>query len=210
VLLLDEPLGALDKKLREKTQFELMNIQDEVGITFVVVTHDQEEAMTLSTRIAVMNQGRISQIGTPSEIYEFPATRYVADFIGSINLFEGRVVREEDEWVVIDAPDLDRPLHIDHGPSVHEGQRVWVAIRPEKIALRADAGGDLPEANAARGTVTGLGYLGSETIYRATIENGRTLEATVPNLRRTARREIEWDDPVALTWDSAAGVILTS
>jgi putrescine transport system ATP-binding protein len=210
VLLLDEPLGALDRKLREQTQFELMNIQDEVGITFVVVTHDQEEAMTLSTRIAVMNQGRIAQVGTPSEIYEFPGTRYVADFIGSINLFEGRVARDEDEYAVVDCAELERELHIDHGPSLQEGQRVWVAIRPEKIAIRADAGAALPEANAVRGTVTGLGYLGSETIYRVTAAEGRTIEATIPNLMRSARREIDWDDPVVLSWDSAAGVILTS
>ncbi len=209
VLLLDEPLGALDKKLREQTQFELMNIQEEVGITFVVVTHDQEEAMTLSSRIAVMNQGRIAQVGTPTEIYEFPATRFVADFIGSINLFEGRVRAETDEVVVIDSPDLACELRIDHGPAVTEGQRVWVAIRPEKIGIKPDPGGALPAANAARGEVVGLGYLGSETIYRVRQANGRMVEATAPNLTRSARRAVDWDDPVVLTWDSAAGVVLT-
>jgi putrescine transport system ATP-binding protein len=210
VLLLDEPLGALDKKLREQTQFELMNIQDEVGITFVVVTHDQEEAMTLSTRIAVMNHGRIAQIGTPTEVYEFPGTRYVADFIGSINLFEGRVLREDEEVVVVDCPDLETELHVDHGPSVLEGQKVWLAVRPEKIALRPDEGQALPAANAARGMVTGLGYLGSETIYRVSLPNGRLVEATMPNLTRSARRTVDWDDPVTLSWDSSAGVLLTS
>ncbi len=210
VLLLDEPLGALDKKLREQTQFELMNIQDEVGITFVVVTHDQEEAMTLSTRIAVMNQGRIVQVGTPSEIYEFPGTRYVADFIGSINLFEGRVLREDDEAIVVACPELEAELRVDQGPSVHDGQKVWVAIRPEKIALRPDEGQALPPANAARGIVSGLGYLGSETIYRVSLDNGRVIEATMPNLTRSARRSVDWDDPVTLAWDTAAGVLLTS
>ncbi|MGP1255358.1 MAG: ABC transporter ATP-binding protein [Kiloniellales bacterium] len=218
VLLLDEPLGALDKKLREQTQFELMNIQDEVGITFVVVTHDQEEAMTLSTRIAVMNQGRIAQVGTPSEIYEFPGNRFVADFIGSINLFEGRVAYETDEFVAVHCPELESELQIDHGPSVQEGQKVWVAIRPEKIAIQPDSGGALPAENAARGAVEGLGYLGSETIYRVRLgENqgvspngGRMIEATAPNLTRSARRTVDWDDNVVLTWDSAAGVVLTS
>ncbi len=218
VLLLDEPLGALDKKLREQTQFELMNIQDEVGITFVVVTHDQEEAMTLSTRIAVMNQGRISQVGTPSEIYEFPGNRFVADFIGSINLLEGRVAYETDDFVAVLCPELESELRIDHGPSVQEGQKVWVAIRPEKIAIRPDSGGALPAGNAVRGVVEGLGYLGSETIYRVRLDGngdggaagGRMIEATAPNLTRSARRAVDWDDPVVLTWDSAAGVVLTS
>ena len=218
VLLLDEPLGALDKKLREQTQFELMNIQDEVGITFVVVTHDQEEAMTLSTRIAVMNQGRIAQVGPPSEIYEFPGNRFVADFIGSINLFEGRVTYETDEFVAVHCPELESELQIDHGPSVQEGQKVWVAIRPEKIAIQPDSGGALPTENAARGAVEGLGYLGSETIYRVRLgrnqggspNGGRMIEATAPNLTRSARRTVDWDDNVVLTWDSAAGVVLTS
>ena len=210
VLLLDEPLGALDKKLREQTQFELMNIQDEVGITFVVVTHDQEEAMTLSTRIAVMNQGRIAQVGTASEIYEFPGNRFVADFIGSINLFEGRVSYETDDFVAVVCPELEGELQIDHGYSVQEGQKVWVAIRPEKIDIRSGSGEELPPENRARGVVEGLGYLGSETIYRVRQTNGRVIEATAPNRTRSARRDVDWDDQVVLTWDTAAGVILTS
>ena len=132
VLLLDEPLGALDKRLRENTQFELMNIQEELGVTFVVVTHDQEEAMTLSTRIAVMNEGRFMQIGTPTEIYEFPDSREVANFIGSANMFEGRVTENGQDHVIVDCSKPACQFYVDHGVSIREGSKVWIAIRPEK------------------------------------------------------------------------------
>ena len=132
VLLLDEPLGALDKRLREQTQFELMNIQDQLGITFIVVTHDQEEAMTLSTRIAVMDQGRFSQIGTPTDIYEYPESRFVANFIGSANMFEGRVVENGKDFVTVKSTDSDVDFYIDHSTEVRENSSVWIALRPEK------------------------------------------------------------------------------
>ena len=135
LLLLDEPLGALDKKLREATQFELMNIQDKLGITFIVVTHDQEEAMTLSTRIGVMNAGKIVQTGTPQEIYEFPSNRFVADFIGSVNMFEGIVTEDEPEYVRIQSDDAGSTLYIGHGISCVPGAQVAVAIRPEKMLI---------------------------------------------------------------------------
>src|SRR5215510_14340636 len=135
LLLLDEPLGALDKKLREATQFEIMNIQDKLGITFIVVTHDQEEAMTLSTRIGVMHQGQIVQIGTPQEIYEYPNTKHVADFIGSVNLFEGRLIEDEPDHVLIESPEAGGRIYVDHGISASSGARVWAAIRPEKMQL---------------------------------------------------------------------------
>lgn len=142
----------------------------------------------------------------------------MADFIGSINLLEGRVAYETDDFVAVLCPELESELRIDHGPSVQEGQKVWVAIRPEKIAIRPDSGGALPAGNAVRGVVEGLGYLGSETIYRVRLDGngdggaagGRMIEATAPNLTRSARRAVDWDDPVVLTWDSAAGVVLTS
>ena len=135
VLLLDEPLGALDKRLREQTQFELMNIQEKLGVTFIVVTHDQEEAMTLSTRIAVMDSGRFMQIGTPTEIYEFPNSRLVANFIGNANMFEGRITENSPDHVVVKCKQPDCEFFIDHGLSIQEGTKVWVALRPEKISI---------------------------------------------------------------------------
>ncbi len=135
LLLLDEPLAALDKKLREHTQFELINIQETLGVTFVVVTHDQEEAMTLSTRIGLMNHGEIVQVGTPSEIYEYPNSRFVSEFIGSVNMFEGRLIEDEPSYVRIGCDDLEAPIYVDHGVSSAPGATVWAAIRPEKITI---------------------------------------------------------------------------
>src|SRR6202041_2801435 len=151
VLLLDEPLSALDKKLREQTQFELMNIQSQVGITFVFVTHDQDEAMALSTRIAVMNRGQVVQVGTPSEIYEFPQNRFVADFVGTTNLFEGTVIRNEPGHIVVQSAEAGCDLIVDDVGRFGSGQRVWVALRPEKIRLSKEpAGGKM--ANQIKGT----------------------------------------------------------
>ena len=135
LLLLDEPLGALDRKLREHTQFELLNIQQRLGVTFIVVTHDQEEAMTLATRIGVMNRGEIVQIGTPRQIYEFPTSRFVADFIGSVNIFEGQLIEDEPDYVRVRCEELPVPVHIDHGLSAAPDARLWVAVRPEKVML---------------------------------------------------------------------------
>src|SRR6187551_1949773 len=133
LLLLDEPLGALDKKLRESTQFELVNIQERLGITFIVVTHDQQEAMALSTRIGLMRSGDLVQVGTPTDIYEFPNSRYVADFIGSVNMFEGRIIEDEPAHVLIESDEAGGRLYIDHGVSAPPDAKVWVAVRPEKI-----------------------------------------------------------------------------
>ena len=138
LLLLDEPLAALDRKLREHTQFELLNIQDKLGVTFVVVTHDQEEAMTLASRIGVMNHGEIVQIGTPTDIYEYPGSRFVADFIGSVNLFQGRIVEDEPDYVRVTSDELGGTFHIGHGVSAAPDATVWVALRPEKILLGRD------------------------------------------------------------------------
>src|SRR6188768_2068197 len=138
LLLLDEPLGALDKKLREATQFELINIQEQLGVTFIVVTHDQEEAMTLASRIGVMNRGEIVQIGTPSEMYEYPNSRFVSEFIGSVNMFEGRLIEDEPSYVRIECDDLAVPIFVDHGVSSAPGATVWAAIRPEKIFLHRE------------------------------------------------------------------------
>jgi putrescine transport system ATP-binding protein len=210
VLLLDEPLGALDKRLREQTQFELMNIQDQLGVTFVVVTHDQEEAMTLSTRIAVMDAGKFVQIGTPTEIYEFPETRFVANFIGSANMFLGKVTEDSSDHVIVRAVDHDVDFYIDHGMSIKENSEVWVAVRPEKIVISktpaAEAG-----PNQLKGTVTDIGYLGNISTDRVALANGAIVDVTSPNQLRPASRRhaVDWEDEVYLSWQPSSAVVLT-
>ena len=207
VLLLDEPLAALDKRLREQTQFELMNLQDRLGITFVVVTHDQEEAMTLSTRIAVMDAGRFVQIGTPTEIYEYPQTRFTANFIGTINMFEGTVVRDGG-GLALDCTDLPSrlalPEHFDGG----EGQRITLAVRPEKIRMSKTPAEGSGDAVSLPGRVQDLAYMGNLSIYR--VEVGKAVvQITAPNQRRLDQREITWDDEVHVVWDTASALALT-
>ena len=207
LLLLDEPLGALDKRLREQTQFELMNIQDQVGITFIVVTHDQEEAMTLSTRIAVMDAGEFRQIGTPTEIYEFPESRFVADFIGSSNMLEGRVSEASPDHVDVET-DVG-PIFIDQGMPVHDGTRVWVALRPEKIRLAKSEEGALGRGRM-KGVVEEMGYLGDMSIYKVRVGES-LIEVTAPNRIRPKDRQhaISWEDEVVLSWDDSSPVLLT-
>ncbi|RDD60963.1 ABC transporter ATP-binding protein [Ferruginivarius sediminum] len=212
LLLLDEPLAALDKKLREKTQFELMNIQDEVGVTFVVVTHDQEEAMTLSTRMAVMDRGRVMQVGTPSEVYEFPSTRFTADFIGSINVFEGRVRSIDGDLVVVESPQFGGELEVASQARVAQGQTVWVAVRPEKISIAPRGEGGAKEGrrrNAADGVVQDIAYLGDTSVFRVDIGNGTLIEVTQTNLFRSIERPIDWDARVTLSWTANVGLILS-
>jgi putrescine transport system ATP-binding protein len=210
VLLLDEPLGALDKRLREQTQFELMNIQDQLGVTFVVVTHDQEEAMTLSTRIAVMDAGKFVQIGTPTEIYEFPETRFVANFIGSANMFLGKVVEDGSDHVVVRAVDHDAEFYIDHGMSIKENSEVWVALRPEKIVISKTPTSE-SGPNQIKGTVHDVGYLGNISTYRVVLANGTIVAVTSPNqLRPKSRRHaVDWDDEVYLSWQPSSALVLT-
>ncbi|HEX2581312.1 MAG TPA: polyamine ABC transporter ATP-binding protein [Dongiaceae bacterium] len=211
LLLLDEPLGALDKKLREATQFEIMNIQDRLGITFIVVTHDQEEAMTLATRIGVMDQGQIVQTGTPAEIYEFPHNKFVADFIGSANMFEGRIVEDEPDHVTIAAPDMAKKIYIDHGISSAPGAQVWTAIRPEKIRLtKLPGNGSPPEYNYAEGVVKGVAYMGNLSIYLVKLDSGKEIRVTMTNETRAAESPIQWEDRVAVTWRSNSAVPLLS
>ena len=206
VLLLDEPLSALDKKLREQTQFELMNIQDQVGITFVFVTHDQDEAMALSTRIAVMNRGQLVQVGTPSEIYEFPQNRFVADFIGTTNLFEGTVSGNEPGHVVVHSAEAGCDLIVDDIGRFGGGQRVWVALRPEKIRLsKAPASGGV---NQIKGVVWELGYLGNRSTYRIKTETGKLVTVFAQNDRRTSEWSIDWSDEVYLSWTANCAVLL--
>jgi len=220
VLLLDEPLSALDKKLREQTQFELMNIQSQVGITFVFVTHDQDEAMALSTRIAVMNRGQVIQVGTPSEIYEFPQNRFVADFIGTTNLFEG-TVRDSDRGgvrggetghLVVSCPEAGCDLIVDEIGRFSSGQRVWIALRPEKIRLSKQkvlpAGWLGEPVNQIKGTVWELGYLGNRSTYRIKTDTGKLVTVFAQNDRRTSEWSIDWSDEVYLSWSADGAVVL--
>ncbi|HEX9449096.1 MAG TPA: ABC transporter ATP-binding protein [Dongiaceae bacterium] len=206
LLLLDEPLGALDKKLREATQFELMNIQDRLGITFIVVTHDQEEAMTLSSRIGVMDAGEIVQIGTPQEIYEYPNNKMVADFIGSVNLFEGQIVEDESGHVLISSAEAGGNIYIDHGISSAPGAKVWVAIRPEKLHITKE---DVREpVNCLKGVVKGIAYMGNLSIYLIQLDSGKQIKVTQPNQLRAAENAIDWDDRVSMTFHPNSPVAL--
>ncbi len=209
LLLLDEPLAALDKKLRKQTQFELANIQDKVGVTFIVVTHDQEEAMTLSSRMAVMDAGRFKQIGTPTEIYEFPESRFVADFIGSANIFEGRVIEDGADHVRVETEFCE--VFIDHGHSVKVGSKIWVALRPEKIRLEKTD--DAAEgSNQTSAVIDDVGYLGETSIYKVRLPNGEVFDVTMPNQSRPthATQRITWEDKVNISWDPSSAMLLHS
>jgi putrescine transport system ATP-binding protein len=204
LLLLDEPLGALDRKLREHTQFELIGIQEKLGVTFVVVTHDQEEAMTLASRVGVMNRGEIVQVGTPREIYEFPATRFVADFIGSVNLFEGRLTEDEPGFARVACPELPVPVLIDHGVSAPPAAACWVAVRPEKIDLARER--PAGEDNWAHGTIHDIAYMGDMSIYVVRLDSGRDLRVTLANRTRKPEDQYTWGDQVFLHWDASSPV----
>jgi putrescine transport system ATP-binding protein len=207
LLLLDEPMGALDKKLREQMQLEVVDIIESVGVTCVMVTHDQQEAMTMANRVGVMDEGRILQIGSPSEVYETPTCRFTAEFIGSVNLFEGHVVEDEPSYVVIEVADLDQRLYIDHGITGTVNMQVWVAVRPEKITLTRDP----PDTayNWLKGTVRDIAYLGSHSIYHVQLPNGRVVIANVSNQQRNCEDCPTWQDEVCLSWDASSGVVLT-
>lgn len=207
VLLLDEPLAALDKKLRERTQFELMNIQDELGITFVVVTHDQEEAMTLSTRIAVMDSGRFLQIGAPLEIYEYPGNKFVADFIGTINTFEGTVRSVDDDSIAIKSDEAGTTLTALGKYDVEIGQSVCVALRPEKIFVGKNEPENTDDTKI-QGVVDDLGYFGNLSLYRIRLTNGKFVQVSSQNRRRSHKRFLEWDDKVWISWRPRSAVVL--
>jgi putrescine transport system ATP-binding protein len=209
VLLLDEPLGALDKKLRERTQLELVNIQETLGVTFVVVTHDQEEAMTMSTRVAVMNQGRILQVDTPHAMYEYPNTRFVAEFFGSVNLFEGVLTEDHADHVIIHCPELPRPVYVSHGVAAREGGDVFAALRPEKVTLSKAPPAETA-TNTAIGVVEDIVYLGGESIYLVRLDSGRLMRVAMHNLTRSPEAEITWEDRVHVFWEPENVVVLTS
>jgi len=208
LLLLDEPLGALDKKLREHTQFELVNIQEQLGVTFVVVTHDQEEAMTLASRIGVMDHGKIVQVGTPKDIYEFPNSKFVAEFIGSVNLFEGQLVTDEPDHVRIACAELERPVYVAHGISAAPNAKVWVAIRPEKIQLSLQPPSD--NHNWTRGVVKEIAYMGDMSVFLVKLASGKQLRITRPNMWRHDDENLTWEQEVFLHWHDTSPVVITA
>ncbi|MDA9088586.1 ABC transporter ATP-binding protein [Amylibacter sp.] len=209
LLLLDEPLAALDKKLRKQTQFELANIQEQVGVTFIVVTHDQEEAMTLSSRMAVMDMGKFKQIGTPTEIYEFPESRFVADFIGSANIFEGKVISSKGGKLTV-STDVGE-VFTSNGKSITEGEKIWLGLRPEKIYLSKIKPKNIGP-NQIKGIVEEIGYLGETSIYKIRLKNGQIIDVSAPNQSRPMSRvrEITWEDIVYLNWEPESAMLLRS
>lgn len=205
LLLLDEPLGALDAKLRQDTQFELMDIQEKTGTTFVIVTHDQEEAMTVASRVAVMDQGKIIQVDTPDRIYETPASVYVADFIGDVNIIEGTATTNGEHTHVSWAEGQDA-LVGPSNPDVSGGSRCAMAIRPEKIAIATERPTD--RSNVLQGKVLDIAYLGNISTYHVELPTGHIIKAQAANTRRISRRDYTWDDQVWLSWTDTASVIL--
>jgi len=208
LLMLDEPLGALDKKLREETQRELIKIQETLGVTFVVVTHDQEEAMTLSTRLGVMTAGEIMQVGTPHDVYEYPQSRFVADFIGSVNLFEGRIAGDFEDHATIHSPDTGSEILVSHGISGVKGQAVAVALRPEKIAIERR----LPETvpNRLRARVDDVSYMGNLSVFHVTLPTGKPVRVSQTNRLRSDDDAIRAGEEVEIGWDGAASVVVTA
>jgi putrescine transport system ATP-binding protein len=207
VLLLDEPLGALDRKLREETQFELMDIQHTLGLTFLIVTHDQEEAMTVSDRIAVMDKGVLVQVSTPAEIYEAPNSRYVADFIGDINIYDAKVVAKEGSTVSLESESLAVKVEQPDCQAV-AGNAVAFAIRPEKVRISQDAPAST-DINAAKAEVVDIGYLGDFSVFICKLADGRIMRAAQANVSRLVDRPITYGDAVWLTWPAEAGLVLT-
>ncbi len=206
VLLLDEPLGALDKKLREETQFELMDLQQELGLTFVVVTHDQEEAMTMADRIAVMSHGNVIQVATPAEIYEAPNSRFVADFIGDVNIFDGNVTAARDGVVEIAVAE-GSAIRVASSSVPAEGSKVGFAIRPEKLRLSRTAPAN-PAVNAAPGVVWDIGYLGDMTVFHVRLANGKVVKTSSLNAARSVEDPLAYDEEVWISFDEDAGVLL--
>jgi putrescine transport system ATP-binding protein len=208
VLLLDEPLAALDKKLREETQLELMHLQQKLGTTFVIVTHDQEEAMTMADRIAVMEGGRLAQVAAPAEIYEQPNSRYVAAFVGDVNLIEAKVAAVAANETTLTSGAFPAPIRVGQKVEARAGDTVWLALRPEKMRISRAAPAQA-NANFTEGVVHDIAYLGDFSIYHVRLADGSLLKAAQPNLTRLVERPIGWDDKVCLSWMPDAGVVLT-
>ena len=208
LLLLDEPMGALDKKLRSQMQLELVSIIEKSGVTCVMVTHDQEEAMTMATRIALMDQGRIRQVASPDEIYESPTSRFAAEFIGSVNMLEGKITDDHPEHVLIAAKALDSPIYIGHGVSGYEGQEVAFAVRPEKVAIGKTE--PAQPHNKARGTIDDIAYFGSHSVFHVRLPSGFVMMSNFANQARWASEGMTWGDEVWVSWGENEGVVLSS
>jgi putrescine transport system ATP-binding protein len=207
VLLLDEPLAALDKQLRGETQFELIELQARLGTAFVIVTHDQEEAMTLAHRMAVMEHGRIVQVGTPAEVYEQPNSRYVASFVGDVNLIEGRLLTSGPAGSLIDSAAAGVKLATRQRVEAAAGTAVWVALRPEKLRVATAPPG--ASENCVEGRIAEIAYLGNVSVYKVRLANGFVVKAQLPNLTRVVERPIATNDRVWLSWPPDAGILLT-
>jgi len=206
LLLLDEPLGALDKKLRNETQFELMDIQEKTGTTFVIVTHDQEEAMTVASRVAVMDHGRIVQVSTPDRLYENPNSVYVADFIGDVNFIKGKAHPSTGEQTEIHWVEDQTPILASSDTPLPAGTEVTFAIRPEKVAISAERPEEM--VNVVHGKILDIAYLGNISTYHVQLPSGDIFKAQATNTRRIARRSFTWEDEVWLSWTATAGIIL--
>ena len=208
LLLLDEPMGALDKKLRSRMQLELVQIIERVGVTCVMVTHDQEEAMTMAERIAIMHLGWIAQIGSPIDIYETPTSRLVCEFIGNVNIFEGEVIDDAEGHATITCKDLDRQIYVGHGISTSvQDKSVTYAIRPEKLLVTAD----MPtcEYNWSSGKVHDIAYLGGHSVFYVELPSGKLVQSFVANAERRGARPT-WGDQVYVWWEDDSGVVLRS
>ncbi len=208
LLLLDEPMGALDKKLRSQMQLELVNIIEKSGVTCVMVTHDQEEAMTMATRIALMDQGRIRQVASPDEIYESPTSRFAAEFIGSVNMLEGKIEDDHPEHVTIRSRALESKIYIGHGVSGFEGQEVAFGVRPEKVSIAKVE--PAQPYNKARGTIDDIAYFGSHSVFHVRLPSGFIMLANFANQARWASEGMTWGDEVWVSWGENEGVVLSS
>jgi spermidine/putrescine transport system ATP-binding protein len=215
VLLLDEPLSALDAKLRDQMRTELTSLQQKVGITFIMVTHDQDEALAMATRCAVMNKGVLQQVATPSDLYEFPNSRFVADFIGSVNIFEGTLDVDMKDHAIIKSADIG-PIYLDHGVTGPEKGTVWAAVRPEKIEMHkltdtAPKVDDAPEGfNVVAGVIKHMVYLGSETNYEVALGNGRLIKVVRSNLTRWDQDNFVIGEKVWLSFHACSPAVLLS
>jgi putrescine transport system ATP-binding protein len=207
LLLLDEPMSALDKKIRQKTQLELCNIIDKVDVTCVMVTHDQEEAMTMASRLAVMSEGRIVQIGSPSQVYEYPNSRFSAEFIGSTNLFEGTVVADEPDHIFVASEDLETPIYVSHGITGPLGMPVGISVRPERIHVSRDK--PIASSNWARGMVSDVAYMGSYSLYHVRLPGGKVVVSHLSSQELLGENAPAWNDDVYISWSSASGVVVT-
>lgn len=206
LLLLDEPMGALDKKLRERMQLEVVDIIERVGVTCVMVTHDQEEAMTMASRLGIMSKGRILQVGAPSVVYETPNCRFSAEFIGSVNMFEGRLVVDKRDEAEVAVPELPANIYVNHGVVGEEGEKVWVAIRPEKVDVSFSKPNQ--QHNFAKGKVVNISYFGSHSVYHIKLDSGKRITANASNYIRDTSERPTWEDEVYVSWEAESAVVL--